>query len=182
MQTYNASPASMAVYHATAPLHALFATLLFSSRMSVVSHDAVPDTTNQGSPVLSAQLDALHAPIPTFASSVTLVNSLIMDSATPTVPLDQWPTPPAPPVSHAMHLVLPALSIPANAPPAHPAADRSSTSSASAHAQLEPIPSMEHASTALTAVPPVSDLTPLAHHAPQARSFTTLFAMISAPM
>ena len=74
MPTENASPASMAVNHATAPFHALFATLLFSFRTSVVSHDAVPDTTNQASPVLGAQLDALHAPMPTFASSVTLVN------------------------------------------------------------------------------------------------------------
>lgn len=77
---------------------------------------------------------------------------------------------------------LPALSTPANAQAAHHAADLSSTSSASLHAQLEPTPSTEPANIALTAVLLALVLTPLALHAPQEKCFTMVSAMTNAPM
>lgn len=81
-----------------------------------------------------------------------------------------------------MLLALPALDIPASAPAAHHAADLSSTSSVSPHAQLEPTQSTEPASTALTVALLALVLTLPALLAHPARCSTTESATTSAPM
>jgi hypothetical protein len=119
--------------------------------------------------------------MPMFASSVMLVNWPTTDSATSTALPVQLPIPPVPLVLPVMPPATPALSTPASAQVAPHAADHSSTSSALPLAQLVPTPSTEPASTAHTAALLALEAIPPVHHAPQERSFTTVFVMTSAP-